>query len=133
MKLKEFNSQNSSFIKTGEPTISCNVKAGLMNLSAELCKSMKLEADDRVSVLQDEDTPQDWYLAASKEGFKLRKDRDDKSGNTALSFNNTITVKAIAKSLGIESNYFKCRVGDEPVILGKGKYFPIITKSVNIR
>lgn len=133
MKLKEFNSQNSSFVKTGEPTISCNVKAGLMNLSIELVKIMKLSDDSRISIHQDEENPEDWYLSDSKDGFKLRSDKKGSKGNAALSFNNTTTVKALAKSLNIDSNYIKCKVGDEPIVVNKVKYYPIITKSVNIR
>lgn len=130
MKLKEFNLTNSSFIKTGEPTISCNVTAGLVNLSPELCKIMKLGDGRRVSLFQDEENPQDWYITETTDGFRLREDKKGRGGNSAITFNNTTTVKAMAKSLKIVGNYFKCRVGDTPVVVGKTSYYPIITKGV---
>lgn len=110
MKLKKFDSTTANG-HSNKPSIFFS-KAGTIALNKEFSSKIGLEVNDKVSIVQDEENPDDWYLLIDDEnGFPLRENKD------RLIFNNATTAKAVI-------DYFKFRT--------KSVRFQIATESTPI-
>jgi len=123
MKLKSFTPQNSSFVRTGKPTIHVSSETGAIYLNKSAKELLGLESGDQVLLHQDETNPKDWYITVEKEGFVLRAYNNDRS----LVFNSAKLAKSIVDSIEADGNGTML-IGAEPVAK---KYWPIITSSFN--
>lgn len=96
MELKRFNAETSGGVKTGEPIVSFNKKAGLITISKTAAEALELKEGSRVSFLQHPENKQDWYMDTKDEkGFLLRANKEGGS----LAFNNVATAKTICESI----------------------------------
>lgn len=131
MKLREFNSQNCLAVKNVVPSISGNLKSGIVRLNKGLVALLKLNNGSPVVFTQDEESPEDWYIATKEGGLSFRKDRSGGSSrdNDVLVANSMYLVKSIVKSLDIPLLSFRMYVGTEPTEIEGILYYPIITKS----
>jgi hypothetical protein len=77
MKLKKYDASVQS-TRTGEPRISFDDK-GVIRINKTAVQAIGLKAGDKVSFLQDEENPTDWYLSKDKDGFPTR-DVNDSGG-----------------------------------------------------
>lgn len=98
MKLIKFDCTNARSQRVGESTIRFH-RQGQISISKKFCEELGLKAGTPVSVVQDEETPEDWYLVINdKDGFPLRKYND---GNMA--FNSAFIAKSFLEAMGYEN------------------------------
>lgn len=123
MKLIRFDSTNSRYHQTGTATI---------YLSATQCssipkitqKEMGLKPGDGISLFQDEENPNDWYLCKDKSGFPLRL---RKCG--ALVFSSTYAVNKLFDSIDYRLKHFRFPVSKKGIKHGDMTLFAIITSA----
>ena len=129
MKLKRFNPGNTRTIRVGKPTIRF-AKQGQISLWPNLVQKIGLTEKDHIELIQDEDSPKDWYLvkANTGSGFPLRgyKEANGLLTNSAGMANKFIELigKKGASSVG-------CLVSVEPSIYEGMKLYAIITSSAS--
>ena len=100
MKLQVFDSSNMASQRRGDCTIRFSRK-GASYVSKALVAALGLEDGTTVSVHQDEESPEDWYLSFGEEnGFPLRQPKDADS----LAFNSAAMANAILDALGLEEH-----------------------------
>lgn len=130
MELKFFNTSNmKSAGRAGQPTLRVT-RGGYIGLSKAAVDPMDFKAEDKVSLVQDQETPEDWYLVKDQEnGFILR----ESSGSGSLAFNSSVMGKAMLDSLDCPDDSVRFKVVTEPVEHetegGVIKLFPILTAS----
>lgn len=65
MQLNEFTPTNCPSIgRTGEPRLTIN-KAGAVSISKSAAEHIGLCVGDKIVVVQDNDSPQDWYIISN--------------------------------------------------------------------
>lgn len=100
MKLIKFDATNSKTHKSGEAIIRFNMAGGI-SLTKTATEELGLKAGQKVSVVQDEEKPEDWYLVINDEdGFELREN----TTGTGVAFNNAYIVHTLKNFLDIEAN-----------------------------
>ena len=73
MKLKEWNSSNQKTRKDKTCFINFH-KKGMISFSSGLFEKLNLSAGDKITLLQDEENPKDFYLSTNTtNGITLRK------------------------------------------------------------
>ncbi|OSZ79302.1 hypothetical protein CAP35_13900 [Chitinophagaceae bacterium IBVUCB1] len=129
MKLNKFSAANMSHIRQKASTIRLQRKGA--NIISDLAvESIGLKAGDKVSLVQDEDNPSDWYLMIDEqEGFTLRADKDSKH----LSFNCAALSNTVLDACfdNVFSATFKLIT--EPNKSGGVNYYPIILAGAIVR
>lgn len=131
MKLKKFDSLNSRISRTNAATIRFHCK-GNTSISKKAVDEIGLKDGDKISICQDEDDPNDFYLVTNDpDGFTLRASTGD-----GLNFNCATVFKTLA---GIFDGDFKsigCKLATTPtsfngsdVLTKKQKLYAIITAS----
>lgn len=68
MKLKEYNPQNSSCIRTSQVSIAANITAGRFTFNKSAVEFLRLTAGDQVKFFQDEEDPICWYITIAEDG-----------------------------------------------------------------
>jgi hypothetical protein len=133
MKLIRHNKENCASVRSGMSTIRIN-ESGLLSFSWTLYQHLNPEEKDEIYVefLQDEESPEDWYIALSDEqrGFKLR---GKKSSKTSMFNCSSLTKRMLehVKQPGDAAASYKLRVIEEPKQLSDGlKGWLIITKPI---
>jgi hypothetical protein len=125
MKLNYFSSQTlpKGEFRTTKPKVSFG-KAGTINFNSNACKLMELEPGVKISLAQDENTPENWYFFIDEvNGFELREGYDKKS--CLLNHANLIKVFSEAFDLDTdETNSFA--ITTTPTVLGETKYWGVL-------
>jgi hypothetical protein len=81
MKLKLFDSETSPK-STGAgrnslPRISVT-KGGTININGKACELMQLKDGSKITLAQDEEEPENWFMFLNPKGFELRPMSDKK-------------------------------------------------------
>lgn len=131
MKLKQFNTTNSTLIRDSSPRIHLG-KNGAITISVGLCRLMDLKNGSRIELLQNTESPKDWYIAKSEDGFVLRA-----QDSGMLIFNCAAAVKSLIKSLNFNTpplSGVTFQVSSAFVEEGKTMMYLIITsKPINLK
>lgn len=91
MKIKKFTPENTpSTSRRGVVQISFN-RSGLISISPALSEQMELDENSCISIMQDEESPEDWFVAKDADGFALRANANAKGYN----FNSAGLVSAV--------------------------------------
>lgn len=126
MKLKEFNTENTKARVDGLPSIGVNQTTGLFNINRFACEKIGLGNNDQVVFLQDEETPENWYLEKVKDkGFTCRIKENVTSGRL---FNNVSIARQIGISVKIDGSY-RILIAGEPTKVGKRILHGLIVKT----
>lgn len=125
MRLKKFNTTNAAgrSIST-EPRIRINSK-GIFTLNDYAVQRMDLKEGDRISLVQDEDSKADWFIAKDPAGFPLSKVKESRS----LSIQNAFTARLILSSCELTGSSYSFRMGVIPIEAAEEKLYAIITNS----
>ncbi|HBL74273.1 MAG: hypothetical protein A2W90_18135 [Bacteroidetes bacterium GWF2_42_66] len=128
MNLKEYNAANSQVIRHGAVSIRVNAKTGVISLSSATVKILGLEAGNGIAIINDEDSPKDWYIhvSASPDAFKLRTFKG-KSKYGFLFCNSTVVVRKMLESVGITHYSAAFTISQTPVEIQGLQYWLIIT------
>jgi hypothetical protein len=129
MKLKEFNTENCTGLRTrtSAPAITVDTKTGCNRINGAASELIGLSDGDQVKFHQDEDEEGDWYMEKVKDGgFELRK---GPAGSTLL-FNNVKLSKKIAESVAFEGRSGKCLIAGKPTEFQKRKLFGVLTSGL---
>lgn len=130
MKIQTFNAENTpKFCRQKESIVSFN-KSGTIRLSKILCETMAIKPGSKISLSQDQDNPQDWYLHEDpKNGFEVRG-KKDAGIEEGMMFNHTSLKNLFLNcfNLDIKTSY-KFRVATEPTKVGKINYYGILIDS----
>ncbi|MBN1187015.1 MAG: hypothetical protein JXB49_32355 [Bacteroidales bacterium] len=97
MKLKKYNANNSLLIRDASPRIRFS-NTGAITISVGLTRLMGLKNGSRIELLQNPDSPKDWYIAESADGFILRL-----QDSGALICNCAAAARSVIKSLNLTS------------------------------
>ncbi len=111
MRLKEFNSENTMVARSGSPCIGVNQKTGVFNMNKLATELMGLKNGDGITIHQDEDQPENWYIEKAKTNGFITREKKDASGG--LMFNNTTLARAIAEGGGC-SGSFRLLIAGQP-------------------
>lgn len=126
MKLKKYDSTNCVGLRTNkEPLITFNLR-GIISLNESALLLMDLSPGDAFSLLQDEDEPNDWYIAKDSNGFTLRNFGKTKSCATNSKALVQIFIKCIDKS---GTGVLRVKIAKDPTKVGKEKYYGILLPS----
>lgn len=129
MKLSYFSNQTVPKSiwggSTADPRISF-AKSGVISINAAAVKNLGLSPENKISLAQDEDQPENWVLFIDEEnGFSTRGKDFEKTG--CLCFNHSALVKSIVESLGLELDAtHKFPIAKQPTVFGKTKYYGIL-------
>jgi hypothetical protein len=136
MKLKYFSEQTlpkfGGGTRNGSPKINFG-KSGTITINRFAAKLMELNADDKITIAQDEDDPANWYLFKdSQHGFLVRgkKAQDGQTGD--LQFNHKGLLLEICKACEIsdEQSHNFLIAGQATMIKGdKTKYWGLLQKA----
>jgi hypothetical protein len=98
MKFIYFSSQTCPKQMGGKKTAKVAFgKGGTIHFNAPACELMELQAGDKVTLSQDEDEPENWYVFKDAEhGFELRSGYDGKG----CLFNHAKLVIAFLEAIG---------------------------------
>lgn len=127
MKLIYFSSQTLPKQGGGnkKPTITFG-KKGMIAINAEAAKTIGLKHGDKITIAQDESTPENWYVFKDNfHGFEIRTLSDKKS----FGFNHTLLVTSFRDAMELSSEKsYKLPVATEPTVMkgDKTQYFGII-------
>lgn len=127
MKLKSFNPEvlPATTGRQFTPFVSIHMKSGMFGINGVACEIIGLKKGDLVEVYQDEEDPENWYLAKVKEGgWTLSQ----KYNSTGLFFCNKQLCVLIIDSVGAELSKPGVRLplAGEPTKLGKQTLFGIL-------
>ena len=101
MKLKAYNKENMSGHKLDEPYISLS-RQGMISISEPAVEAIGLVLGDKISLLQDEDDPVNWYLMKDPDnGFVTRVYK----GSKGLCFNAAKLAKTFLDELQYENTH----------------------------
>lgn len=122
MKLIEYDRRDVRSTNIEHPMITVTPKSGVFILNKAAVLVTGLKSFDKVTLLQDEEKPGDWYLrlAYNTFGFRLR---DDGKGNLKFSAR-SIAVKMATICLGSQNSHRMMISGEKTEDM-----WPIITKS----
>jgi hypothetical protein len=125
MKLIHFDSETASGSRMAstEPSIRFH-QSGIITISAAAAEKIKLKEGDKVSIAQDEDSPDDWYLITKdKKGFATRIYK----GSNGLAFNNAYIAKSLINFLELKTKSVSFKLATEPAAdNGGGKLYAIL-------
>lgn len=127
MKLIKFDSSTAAR-KVDVPAIHIS-RVGAISLTASLCTLLGVKDGDGVSLHQDADAKDNWYIAKDKDGLKLR----GKKNSTQLFFCSAVICKEIGSSIDVEQPAGRMLVGIEPTNHEGMKLYPILTSSLRQR
>lgn len=109
-----------------DPKVSISRKTGTVTLNKGTIELMGLSETSKVSLVQDEEHPTDWYLMKDPNGFAIRQASQSKS----MMFNNSSLVKSIFSSLNSLDNSLSIKVDEKAVMHEACKLYPLATKLV---
>lgn len=122
MKLNHFNKANMSHQRPKESTVRFGRKSANV-ISDEAAEAIGLGKGMKVSFVQDEENPEDWYMLIDIEnGFELRQGKNDKH----LSFNCAALSNTFLDAVGLENAHsatFKL-ITEPNIIEGGGEAIP---------
>lgn len=131
MKLKTYNRNTGMARLSSDPCISFQ-RTGTWLLNRALCELMGVQAGDRVSLHQDEEQPEDWYLSKDPQGIPLRKQsyKEQVLVLNGMGWRHALR-EALAKHTGeAVPETGRMMVAREAVVHGKVDLWPVITKSL---
>ena len=101
MKLKNFNPTllpKMSDIQQ-QPRVSLHLKSGMFSINGVGCELIGLEKGDQIELYQDEEEPENWYIAKVKEGGWTLNQKG--AGSTALFFCNRQACRLMMESVDV--------------------------------
>lgn len=109
MKLIKFNTNTAKSTRTGESTIRLH-SSGLITISKEAAQAIGLVAGDPVSIGQDPDNPDDWYIYLDKEsGFTTREAKN----NNGLCFSSAFIFKSYCSAYDIDCTSVSIKIAKQ--------------------
>lgn len=129
MKLKVFNASTQRTPTDLAIRITITPRNGVFFISAGLAKLLQMEADQKYSIAQDEDRPQDWYLLRDENGMTVRAKKNDQ-----FVFSNRKCAQEIASNLSaLTAKRIAIKVGEHPLEQDGTSLYPLITKGAVIK
>lgn len=122
MKLQTFNSSNMVTQRKGDATIAFSRKSA-NSLSKAAVERTGYEVGDQISLHQDEENPEDWYISLGEDGFTLR----DSKGSGSLVFNNVAMANTLLDALGIDEDRCAFFIAGQATEIDEVKYWAILT------
>ncbi len=114
MKLNKFDATNSMSIRTGVPSIGFG-KGGAITLSKKFLEETGIKKPVMASIVQDEDTPEDWYvIIGDPDGFQTR---ENSAGG--LAFNSSYVCKSFREFVSAEDVSVNCKLATHPAEIPK--------------
>ena len=111
-----------------DPIISIYPKYGFIKINSRACELMVLKAGQRVILVQDEDSPEDWYIAKTEQisGFTVHQHKDQNN----LIMTSKKMCHLILSSLGIlESRPTHFLMAESPTITKDYQLFALLNKT----
>lgn len=131
MKVKIMNPETLPRSSTRETTPYVRLHfQGVITISTGTCKLLSITKGDGIIFIQDEDNPEDWYLAKSKDGYKATGKGKDKD-KTPFTLNHQGVRRAILISakLSLTERSIKLKVANIPTQIGDIIAHAILTAS----
>jgi hypothetical protein len=125
MKLKTFNRKDCNMGANEKRPLIGFEKTGIIRLNRKLCEALNIEIGDKINILQDQESPRDWYIELTKaeHGLVMRK-----HNTGALCCNAKAIVAEIQRSLGVVINKsMNYRVSTQPAV-DETNIYAIITR-----
>lgn len=123
MKLKAFVNTRT---RPSECTMRMSLKTGLFTFTKSAKEKIGIDAEkDKIMFFQDEESPKDWFVCKSKEGFTVRTGSDD----TTLHFNASTLKEQLRKTHQSVGTSVLFHIGGETVIDGVN-YYPLLLKRI---
>ncbi len=124
MKLKEFNEETCTQLRSTLPSLGINFKTGLFNFNKTACDLLGLKNNDQVIFLQDEDEPQCWYVEKVKsKGFMVR---EKSNVSTGVLFNNSNLAKQIKENVDADSKSARILIAGKATEAEKRKLWGLL-------
>lgn len=133
MKLKVFNNESlPNNVRQGTPKI--RISQRTFNINREAAELMELKLNTRVDIIQDEESPMDWYITKSEDpnAFVLASWRENEK---SFLIRSTALVRKMFSALKFDSSVksYSLPIGLDPIIHKEKrggvelKLWPIIT------
>jgi len=115
MKLKTFDRTQSKYRFIDKPAISFN-SAGVIRINKCASERIGLKSGDKMKFYQDEDNPEDWYVAVVPKTDELGlRIRQSNSQIGTFCLNSIAVVKNLYESIGFRGKTIKFQLGSEPL------------------
>lgn len=98
---------------------------GVITFNAAAAETMELKPEDKISLMQDEDHPENWYFFKDPKGFAMRTAYDKKG----LLFNHSALRKTFIEALefDMEKSHNFIIAGEPTIVKGdKTKYWCVL-------
>ena len=133
MKFKVFDKNSQGAVGSkGETTPKISVSEnGVLFLNRP---AKELLNHQNIKIVQDEESPKDWYLTADDEGFFFRekiKYPKEKGQISGYITNSTTVFKAMKEALGLVKVTSKMNIAATPVTIDGQDYYAILTGSIH--
>lgn len=125
MKLKSYNQKNASKLRVGRLSVRFTKKGAIL-FSAKATKLICIDKDSYIEFLQDEDSPQDWYIKKSNEEIGLRCRH---AANSSIMVNSAIVSNKILESINNINESVGFLISKKPIKVDDEELWLIITSS----
>ncbi len=120
---------NSSTVSpSGMELVRLSRRAGLIKFNRCASERIGLTEKTQVTILQDADNPEDWYIYKSVDGFKIMNEK----GRGSHMFNNIVICRKLLDSINGDSKrkILSCsfKIANTPVIIDGKEYWLILTR-----
>ncbi len=126
MKLKRFNAETCPQLvgAKGKRSLSINHKGHVL-INGLAVTTMGLKPGDKISIVQDQDHPEDWYITKDPNGFELRH----KSGNTLMTQSTAMCIQVLNCMEFTGKHNYHFPIAGTATIFEKHKYWGILTNA----
>ncbi len=127
MKLTMFSEQTLPKLAGGWKNASAKIsfaKTGVIHFNPQACDLLKLKGGDKISLGQDPEHPENWYIFKDKEnGFPVRSGY---KGRGAM-FNHRVLIETVLDCFGLDGGRsYGYKIGGQPTKIDKVEYWGIL-------
>jgi len=129
MKLKTFNPDVLPRMtgKQTMPRLSIHLKSGMFSFNEAACKLLNVDIGDQVQIYQDEESPENWYIAKVQEdGFGLGRKGSGSKGTYFCCTALARLILASAECEDIDKTSVNIPIAGEPTKLGKQTLYGLL-------
>lgn len=128
MKLKIYDSSlNEGATTKRTPCINVCPRNGSFSLNKSAMELTGFKTGDFVSLVNDEDAPDDWYIVKDPKGFMLKSKENSKGEPGTLIFRCTALATIVVSSLKLpEASSYSILMAGQPTKIDKNTYWGVL-------
>lgn len=124
MKLKKFTPSKCTGRRSTTRTVSFNKRNGYIFVNQATQKDLDIKESDKITFVQDEENPKEWFLMKSDDGFTIKRS----SASGSLYTMSKEVANNVIRSLEILDNAVRVMISDQAIMYEGQKLYPLVTR-----